>query len=43
MLIELEAKVMLQDDRYAQFSLTVDLLKNTLWLITGKKKEEEMV
>lgn len=27
---KLEAKVLFQDDRYAQFSLTVDLLKNTL-------------
>lgn len=40
---KLEAKVMLQDDKYAQFPFTVDLLKNTLWLIIGKKKEEEMV
>lgn len=35
---KLEAKVMLQDDRHAQFSLTVDLLKNALWLIIGKKE-----
>lgn len=29
--------------RYAQFSFTVDLLKNILWLIIGKKEKEEKV